>query len=493
MSLRFKLYRTARGAVISVFVVSFIFAITALLLGQVAAAQSGYGAKKQPKGPRALGLIELPAKGTAKLIPVVILVDGTYYDASAYKAAPIPMAIESGTVYEGFQDGVSQGLLTLTTALSGPNNTWLSEGRWETESEIAAKKVKKPASSVPRGLEDTDAPPKLLRREAAKKTEPSAPAAPPAASTSAPSSSSTTSSPSTAPQPATSTTQPATATAENKPTAPVPAPPSSTTSTEASATSENTEPAADPNAPSLKRGKTAALSAENSINIPADKANANADVSGKAAASSPPAASKPAASAKKPDIRIFPAISDASGPESHSYDYPMKEGEEQAFRTKMLALAAGDVLKRDNELAANTTSAPAVPPHKGKSMVKPARPAFTDVQLRIFDLSNSNEPTLVLSATAEIPLSKNAPARQYMVTIVAREDIYADLHQAFSSVTDAQHLDIIPRLELIDGVDVDGDGRGELLFRQIYDSGSAYVIYRVIGEQIYALFQGTPS
>jgi hypothetical protein len=60
-------------------------------------------------------------------------------------------------------------------------------------------------------------------------------------------------------------------------------------------------------------------------------------------------------------------------------------------------------------------------------------------------------------------------------------------------VTDEQHLDVIPRMELIDAVDADGDGRGELLFRQLYTSGNAYVIYRVIGAQIYPLFQGTPS
>ena len=40
-------------------------------------------------------------------------------------------------------------------------------------------------------------------------------------------------------------------------------------------------------------------------------------------------------------------------------------------------------------------------------------------------------------------------------------------------------------------VDVDGDGRGELLFRQVSDAGSAFVIYRVIGDRLYPLFQGT--
>jgi len=48
-------------------------------------------------------------------------------------------------------------------------------------------------------------------------------------------------------------------------------------------------------------------------------------------------------------------------------------------------------------------------------------------------------------------------------------------------------------VELIDAVDADGDGRGELLFRQISDAGTAYVVYRVIGDQLWPLFQGTPQ
>ena len=82
---------------------------------------------------------------------------------------------------------------------------------------------------------------------------------------------------------------------------------------------------------------------------------------------------------------------------------------------------------------------------------------------------------------------------QYYVTLVAREDISGDLHKAFSNLTDSRHLDIQPRLELIDAVDADGDGRAELLFRQMSDKGAAFVIYRVIGDQLWALFQGTPE
>jgi len=99
---------------------------------------------------------------------------------------------------------------------------------------------------------------------------------------------------------------------------------------------------------------------------------------------------------------------------------------------------------------------------------------------------------LVLTTKAQLPerAGTAASALQYVVTVVARDDIYGELHKAFASITDTQHLDVLPRMELIDAVDADGDGRGELLFRQISDAGNAFVLYRVIGDRLWPLFQG---
>ena len=66
-----------------------------------------------------MGLLQLAPSGKAHLIPITILYDGEFYDASAYKAAPVPMALESGTVYEAVRAGVSQGLFTVSSALQG--------------------------------------------------------------------------------------------------------------------------------------------------------------------------------------------------------------------------------------------------------------------------------------------------------------------------------------------------------------------------------------
>lgn len=163
----------------------------------------------------------------------------------------------------------------------------------------------------------------------------------------------------------------------------------------------------------------------------------------------------------------------------------------------MLALAASEVRNRDQQLSEESNPSPSAnpKPRQGKTAAKLPQPNFADVKFQMFDLSNSNEPVLVVSAKAQLPpgpSSTRAPV-QYFVTVVARQTIYGELHKAFSSITDAQHFDVLPRVELIDAVDVDGDGRGELLFRQISDSGTAYVVYRVIGDQLWPLFQGRPQ
>jgi hypothetical protein len=423
---------------------------------------------KVNKGPRALGLIEM-TNGKARLIPIVILIDGQYFDASAYKASPVPMALWGGTVYEGVRTGVSQGLFTVKSVLEKPDtHQWLGEGAWLPASAIKPKTASKSASSIPRGLNEDEGPP-VLRH--AGTNRPKAPDAPPAASAPpVPPSPSQPAAPS-APAPA-ATASPAPAPDETKPTAPTSAP----------------EP--DKDAPTLKRGKPAPKPPE-----PLEPPEAKPGTS----SSATKRGSTPASAAAHTDV--FPAISAEGGPEPNSYSYPMKPEEEQQFRKKVLAMAADEVRARAQLLAAQTIqpSEPVKTPVGRKSAAaKSPQPDFEDVQLRVFDLNSSNEPVLILNAKARLPQNpkekeKEAGGLQYLVTLVARQDVNADFHKVFSNVTDTSHLDVIPQMELIDAVDVDGDGRGELLFRQVSDAGTAYVVYRVIGNQLYALFQGTPG
>ena len=111
------------------------------------------------KGPRALGLIQLSPKGKARLTPIAIMMDGKFYDAGSYKAAPVPMALDFGIVYEGFRTGVSQGVFTITQP-GQLNHVWIAEGTWLPAGAKAPEKSKKYSTPV---IEDKDAPPVLHR------------------------------------------------------------------------------------------------------------------------------------------------------------------------------------------------------------------------------------------------------------------------------------------------------------------------------------------
>lgn len=412
-------------------------------------------------------MVELAPDGNARLIPIAILVDGKFYDASAYKASPVPFAIWGDTVYEAERTGVPQGLFTVGEVLH-TGTTWLAEGKWRPAgSELANKH---PDDAKPK-MDEDEGPPKLRRPEAEKSAPPPAqPSASPEAKA-----------PPAASSPA--DTKPATAPAV------VTKPPDDTspaaTPTPSYNTSSNDD---DPNRPVLQRGKTHAVG----------PAAGSASALKTTPASTKAAATKTEKDKKNAPPQLIPAISDADGPDPRPYSYDIKPDEEQNFRKKMLALATDAVLARAKQIApAIPGSEPAARPARStRDVAKPPQPSFEDVQFRAFDLWNTNEPVFVLSAKAHMPKG-NGPSAEaaqdltYFVTLVDKVDIYGDLRKLNVTVTDTRHLDEFPRLELIDAVDADGDGRGELLFRQVSDTGSAWAIYRAGADQLFPLFQGT--
>ena len=178
--------------------------------------------------------------------------------------------------------------------------------------------------------------------------------------------------------------------------------------------------------------------------------------------------------------RSYPAVSDAGSYDTRSLLYAMTPVERQDKSQQMIALAMEDIQKFVSQ-----RKSPAVP--KGK--------AITDYDLRAFDLDFSNSPTLVLTATLPVEGAKALRGGEfdYYVTLVAREDINGQPIKIFSSVTDSNHLDAFSRMEIIDAVDADANGRGDLLFREHSDVGISYSLYRVYPYQMQRVFEGGSS
>lgn len=185
--------------------------------------------------------------------------------------------------------------------------------------------------------------------------------------------------------------------------------------------------------------------------------------------------------AKKPDApwaaaRWLPAVSDADKYDTRPYDYPWTPEWKKRYSSEMLALAQREV--------ATYTKCQA---QRGKPCIL----KLEDVGLRAFDLETNNDAQLVLTARTEGPVAGRQ--QSIYLTVIGRVGWQGQVAKVFSSVTDDAHLDSNGRLEFIDAVDADGDGRGELLFRRVHDTTQAFELYRVGRERVFKLFDGAES
>ncbi len=478
---------------------------------------------KKDLGPRAIAILQLSSKGKASLLPIAIMIDGKFWDASAYKANPVPMALESGTVYEAERNGSSEGLFTIGSALHSnavnSQTPWLATGSWVPTGMEKPSTIMK-ASGAPIGLTDTDAPPRLTRdpaevypqsqkpeqKQDQKQTQKSSP--PSSSSGSSGSSdepprlskpaSEPTSSPDSTPSDSKSSGSGQTGSTKAGSTQPSSNPPATTPAskpTNAPASARENVPVDDSgadaaNRPRLRRGKPA-------------ESFADEDIPGYSKpGTTPPAAAVSAKTQPAPDpAQLIPAISDAHGPDPHSYAFEWLKGEEEQRHDQMLTFAKQQLaayLKTEakEEITPETHPSHALPRTgtQRTTAKKVPEPIFENVKMVAYDLWLTNQPVLVFTADAHMPPSASGAQTgpysnlAYSITIAAYPDIYNNLHKLYVGITDKYHLDVTPRLDLIDAVDADGDGRGELLFRETSDAGTGWVIYRATADSLWKMY-----
>ena len=194
-------------------------------------------------------------------------------------------------------------------------------------------------------------------------------------------------------------------------------------------------------------------------------------------ASGSAAASKNAKASAGTPVQFYAAISDAGTYANRSFLYPMSPEDKQQKAPALLAMAMA-------QMRAFASKRP------GPQIPKTA--SLNDYDLRAFDLDFSNTPTLVLTAKLPVASTGSKPF-VYYATVVARLDINGDPQKVFSSVTDTTHLDAYARMELVDALDADANGRGDLLFRQYSDVGVSYGLYRVFPYNMEKVFEGGSS
>ncbi len=452
---------------------------------------STFSSKKAKRGPRAIAVVEFLPGGGMRLVPIALWLDGKYYDASLYGANPEPLAIEPETVYEAQSLGEPTGIFTITEPKQ-VNGNWVADGTWRPElpmdakaaqaaKDAALKTKSSPSRAVMTGNEDDSRP--VLKRapgsggDSANSGQPApsggGDADRPVMKKPAPESSSkpTMGSPDEPPPNAPPSGAKTQATVDDKDpdrpvfkrTAPAAAPPESGNTGNASIAVTPAAAASDdkdPNRPVLSRTRTTQPPTANTESAPTVTETAKSK-GGKVA-------------------RSYPAISDAGQYQSRSLLYSMSSGERQGFEQQVLKLGMDAI-----RAFATKRNGPPIP----------RSATLTDYDVRAFDLEYSSSPTVVLTAKLPIPGAKGHHTIDfnYFVAIVARIDINDQAQQIFASVTDSNYLDAFPRMELIDALDADANGRGDLLFRQYSDNGISYGLYRVSPYQIEKIFEGGSS
>ena len=371
----------------------------------LAVALAAVWAQKKPakRGPRATALVVMApdGKSAARLIPLCIRDNDQFWDASIYQAAPRPMALEPGTVYEVERSGNSIGLFVVAQAVQEAGG-WIGLGR-----------LRPPKAHPPSGVSPTsDDERPVLRRSRPSEDPGGSPGSKPQAQ-------------------------------------PGPSP--------------ETKEEEDADRPLLKHGKPTKR---------AETAPPSAATPGSASPEKP--AKAPAA--KSPEL--LPAISDAGGPDPRPFTVERNADEEMRLRKGTTVLADQAILKQAGLAAAS------------------ARVDYKEAALKYFDLDGNNNLETVLTArvalypvvparrgktaaTRRPPAGPTVALREFFVTFIAREDLNGELHASYGRITDLRNVDLDGRLELIDAADVDGDGRGELLFRRVIGKDASYLILKV--------------
>jgi hypothetical protein len=495
----------------------------AVLLVAVAGLALAQTQKRQPHKLRATALLELTTdragNAKAQLTPITILADGRFEDASVYKATPQPMALDNGIVYEAQKSGMPVGYVTITNSTKG--NIWTALGKWQTYTSVAKK-----AAPTPAPVENpSDGRPRLKRPGDTSSSSPT-PSNPPSSNpTSSPTPDSGSggddrphmkrppadNSPSSSPTPEGSSTPSGGGSGggssggssddrprlhrpdDNQTSQPAP------TSTPSAQTSPESAPQPEPDdndRPVLRRRSPSAAGAARPAATPSSTPSAGAKATPTPTGTVTSTVPKPPAAG----TQTLVAVSDNQSSESRSFEFIWKPGEQEVMEAKMRKLALAQLPQENAQL--NDGS-------------------LRDVVIRSFDLDLSNDAVMVL--TAEIPGSymappaKTAPGKKTAsrkaaqktgaqdqaaqdtgpgkfvsryITLIARVDFEGVPQRLAVSVTDSSRLDVAPRLELIDAVDVDGDGLAELLFREYGFDQKGFIVYGIGRSTVTKVFEG---
>jgi hypothetical protein len=432
----------------------------ALLLALTAPACAQYpghveSAKKKAPSVRAIAVLEwtgdMGKPSASRIIPISVFDGEQYQPGGLYLAKPEPLALQPGTEYVLQDAGIARGLFDINTA-QDVDGYWFGYGSWRPMAPPPKKAKPKQGRNMPQVVTDAgDGRPHFKGRE------------PGGSSPSTDSSSGSTS------------------------------PSSGSTNSGAS----SNPPAGDPDRPTLRRRSDSAPSAPAANTSSADAGAPEVPLGG-----ADPDRPRMAHGQQTPKDDIQPAqltgvpsglqqmiaVSDAGEGEGHPFVYLWSDPADSDKMKEQMEIAAA------NAIAASTPPAKTTPkPHTATTVAQrrkaaaaaaaPPKPVFTNERFKAYELTFSGGATLVFNGET----TDHAGKVKY-VTLIAQPDFNGVPKVLFKSVTDDDHLDVTPRMRLVDAVDAKAENRGDLVFELRSHRDREFVIYRISGGRAEQVF-----
>jgi len=416
----------------------------------------------------------------SRVVPVSLFIDGQFQDAAIYMARPVPLALDTGTVYEVRKAGIDAGDLELAYErhlTSGDtaeiDDGWLGYGALKLKPKPAYE-TKKQSGPLPQIAVNGNAP-----HFGGK----------PAAGTAATGSGTAAADDSDRPS------FHKRADANDSTTGKT----GSTGSTGSAGSNSDADDEAD--RPTLKRRspaeikanqkkkETARVVAGNDLNDDPDRPTLHrGSTTHTDEEEIPPLRGLPK------DMRQSVAVSDAKDRPEHDFARPWESADEKTeVLGKMQDFARAQLAEYKGVGPAEAVPAPApTPATTPSSKAKRRHPVVSPPPAPLplegeslvgYTLSYGGAATYVYMATSP---GANGAARY--VTVVAQDDPVGGLKMALASVTDSTHLDRTPWMRLVDVVDADASNRASVLMELRAAHTRQFALYRVIGAKADQLF-----
>jgi hypothetical protein len=433
----------------------------AMLLALAAPAYAQYpghieNGKKKAPAVRAIAVLEwtgdMGKPSASRIIPISVFDGEQYQPGGLYLAKPEPLALEPGTEYVLQDAGIARGLFDINTA-QDVDGYWFGYGSWKPMAPPPKKAKPKQGRNMPQVVTDAgNGRPHFKGRDSSG----SSPSTTDSSSGSTSSSSGSTSSPASSNPPAGDPDRP---TLRRRSDSPASAPAANASSADVAAP-EVPLGGADPDRPHMAHGQQ----------TPKDEI-------------------QPAQLTGVPSgLQQMIAVSDAGEGEAHPFVYLWSDP------------ADSDKMKEQMEIAAANAIAATAPPAKttpkprtattvaqrrkaAAAAATPPKPVFTNERFKAYELTFSGGATLVFTGET----TDHAGKVKY-VTLIAQPDFNGVPKVLFKSVTDDDHLDVTPRMRLVDAVDAKADNRGDLVFELRSHRDREFVIYRITGGQAEQVF-----